>query len=85
MARKYSFAVSPLQALASYLEGEVKYSESTTYPVLSENGKITSNETMFDYLIHTAKGDFEVPQGECYPNYTEAAKQFAKAFTHYMG
>lgn len=62
------------------LEGEVKYHKATTYPVLSENGKITGNEIQFDYLIHTARGEFDVPQICVYPSFFEAAKEFGKMF-----
>ena len=66
------------------LEGEVKYSTGTTYPMLADNGKITGNRTNYNYLIRTAKGDFDLPEASIYPNYTQAAIQFAQSFVLYL-
>lgn len=66
------------------LEGEVTRVDTIQHPLISENGKITGTETMFSYIIYTAKGTFEETQLRVYPNYTEAAKEFGNLFTQLL-
>lgn len=66
------------------LQGEITRSDAYTQPKKSDNGKITSNETFFSYIIATALGVFEVNQWQVYPTYLEAAKVFGENFVEYL-
>jgi hypothetical protein len=74
------FFILNLYKVDEIVEGEITSIKSEEFPEKDGLGKVRGYSTIFGYVLETRKGQIEVSEFGIFPNYTEAAKEFAKSF-----